>query len=118
MKRYFKNSSEMMIKIRASANLSQRELAHIMGLNMQSISNIERGVSKIPARHVHILSVVSKVPHEEIIEAVSKDNKEMLFQESIKPAESFKKKPEPVIHNRAHEYFYPKTKELLNPGGE
>jgi transcriptional regulator with XRE-family HTH domain len=113
MKRYFKNSSEMMLKIRASANMSQKELANIICLTSQAISNIERGLCKIPARHIHIMSVISKIPHQEILDAVNADNKEILFQESIKPAIEFKKPAK--IENRSHEYFYPTHKELLLP---
>lgn len=52
----FKHQSDLMKKIRKESGFSQVKLANTLGVHVQNISNIERGISGITIRIARALS--------------------------------------------------------------
>jgi len=68
-------------KGRETAGVSQREIAKVLKLKTaQSISNIERGVSPLPATAVKKLSKLIDVPAEELVEAVMLEKRKKVIK--------------------------------------
>ena len=55
----FIKQAELMVDVRSKANLSQFALGRLLGVSSQEISNIERGISGIPTRHMEKLALLS-----------------------------------------------------------
>lgn len=56
-------------QIRTTAGVSQQALARELGLaSGQSISNIERGLSRLPPRHYDAISRILGVPKDDLVD--------------------------------------------------
>lgn len=78
MKAQFKNIGNLVKESRTKLDpaVSQQDLSSLLGYkNGQFVSNIERGLCAIPAKHISSLSAIIKVPPSEIINAMVEDYK-------------------------------------------
>jgi len=119
-------SAGVIRKIRIENKLSQAELTQMLGMkNGQYVSNIERGLAKIPAKYVGFLCKKFGVDKNEIIEAIIEDERRRVIYEAEKSIEfGYRKKSgEPVTLDNVEPITraaapYSKTRELLSPGVE
>lgn len=118
-------SATIIKKIRRESRLTQAELTAMLGMrNGQYVSNMERGLAKIPAKYVGFLCKKFNIDKNEIIEAIVEDERRRITYETEKSIEFGirRKTGETIMINEVKafevEKSYPKTKELLTPGVE
>lgn len=69
-------------KRRIELNFSQRDLMFKLGLtSSQSISNVERGLVSLPIKHFKAISIVLKVPVEELVKMHTEDYSRKILKE-------------------------------------
>jgi len=64
---YMKNYTEIIRELREDHDLTQRELAEILGTTQQVYSRYEKGINEIPLRHIITLCNFYKVPADYIL---------------------------------------------------
>ena len=71
----FRHISQLIKRARHETRLmySQAELAHLMGFCAQLISNVERGLASIPAKHIVSVSDLLGIPYDDVIQAILND---------------------------------------------
>lgn len=66
---------------RVELRLSQKKLAATLGLNVQVISNVERGVQSLNSKHVIKISKILAIPLETLKRAMVKDYEDALHSD-------------------------------------
>jgi len=64
---YMKNYTEIIRELREDHDLTQRELAEILGTTQQVYSRYEKGINEIPLRHIITLCNFYKVSADYIL---------------------------------------------------
>lgn len=68
-----REQAKLLKEIRNKRKVSQAQVAELLGVNKQLISNIERGVCPIPAKHVDLISKTYKIPRKIFINSYLED---------------------------------------------
>lgn len=89
MPRSFFYMAALIEKSRLALNLSQTDLSKILGYkHPQYISNIERGISSIPAKSMYLWAYHLRVSVKDLIKAAKKDLEKNLVNEVLEGADA------------------------------
>jgi transcriptional regulator with XRE-family HTH domain len=121
----YKSGAEIIKKIRVENKLTQAQLTEMLGMrNGQYVSNMERGLAKIPAKYIGFLHRRFNIPINDLIDAIVLDErirveyeaeKSIKYSTTIYPADRAKKASRlEAAEVKKEEYAH--LKELLEPG--
>lgn len=69
-----KEQAKLLKEARLKNNMSQAALGEILSIDKQGVSNMERGLTGIPAKRVKVLSETLRVPLKRFVEAYAADS--------------------------------------------
>jgi transcriptional regulator with XRE-family HTH domain len=69
----YKNTARFLKQAREVAGISQADIAERLGLEAQSISNIERGLTGVPRKYVFKVCEILKIKNTDLVDVMLLD---------------------------------------------